>query len=83
MVNVFGKNQVATHELGIVTYCVVYEVAHDCVIGYPELLAANSVINAPENTLIIWKGKKLSLISYIFKDHINIHFVDWKGDIKT
>ena len=33
LVNVLGKTQIATPELGIVTYCVVHEVAHECVIG--------------------------------------------------
>ena len=56
--------------------------SHDCAIGNPELLAANSVINAPEKTLV-WKDKKLPLISYTFKDHINVYFVDWEGDIKS
>ena len=29
------------------------------------------------------EGKKLPLISYTFKDRINVHFVDWEGDIKS
>ena len=32
---------------------------------------------------MIWKDKKLPLISYTFKDHINIQFIDWEGVIQS
>ena len=53
--------------------------AHECILGYPDLLAAKSVINTREGVLI-WRDKRLSLILYTFKDHINIQFIDWEGD---
>ena len=54
---------------------------YDMCYSLPRITTANSVINAPENTLV-WKDKKLPLISYTFKD-INVHFFDWGGDIKS
>ena len=40
LVDVLGRTEIKTPELGLITYCVVKEIAYDCVIGYPELLEA-------------------------------------------
>ena len=42
------------------------------------MLVAKSIINAPEG-ILMWRDKELPLISYTFKDHITIQFIDWES----
>ena len=60
--------------------CIVKGISHDCVIGYPDLIAVKAVMNIVENNLL-WKGTKLPLISYTFRDRKQVNFVHWEGEI--
>ena len=73
MKNDLGKTQVSTSQISVITECIVRGMSHDCVIGYPELIAAKAVMNIAE-TKFLWKATKLPLVSYTFRarEQLNI-----------